>query len=402
VTTENAILDPSTLLPEINLLLCCARYELSKSQLYLAKEIIDKKINWDLFTKLTFDHGVVPLVYRHLSKHFNTYLPDANRASLRNYVMANTQSNLGLLRELFKITELLKNNNIQSIPFKGLIVAELIYRDLSARKCGDIDIFVKQDDFYKAKNLFLLQGFEQTLSDQTEINCLQSGLFHESRQVKLDLHFGLPPKVVGIKVSKFFKKVSNLSIGNKNISTLSEIDMFLVLCVNATKEYWNQKLYAYCDIQTFLEKRKNMDWNAIIKRADSLRCKRMLFIALLVTHEIYGIPDSPYIVDKINSIHKIKSVKNELIQQLLPKDAANFTSIRGQFCCLGSEQAFFTSLMDTTVIRMKYRIPKFLTLNVRDLSVLRLPRNLFFLYYLIKPFRVLFKRSQELFNRIFS
>ena len=397
MSSQNDIFKLSTRCPELQFLLCCSHSELNKKQLILAKEIIEKKINWDLFTKLTLNHGMAPLVSRNVIKHFSKTVPEENKAVLRNFMIASTQSNLSLLKELINIFKLLTQNNIQCIPFKGLIVAQHIYGDFSMRKCGDIDILVKYDDFIKAKSIFLSQGFQQTLDEQDEFDYLQMGLFHDSRKINIDLHYGIPPKEVGIKASKLFTNVSYISIGNNNINTLSSIDMFLVLCINATKEYWNQSVYRYCDIHEFL-KNNAIDWDLLLKRANALKCKRMLYTALLVCRDLFAIPEEPDIVNKINSIPELKKIRNELMQQLLPTDTMNYKNERKRFFYLASETEFFTCLMDTKWVKMKFNYPKLLTINQRDLAFIQLPYKYFFLYFLIKPFRVLIKKSRELFT----
>jgi len=404
MSTQNKIFKLSSLCPETRLLICCAQTKLNEKQLILANELIEQKINWDLFTKLIFTHGLVPLVYQNLNKHFSSHLPENNKITLRHYLMASTQSNLAMLRELFNIITLLKNNGISCIPFKGLIAAQRIYGDLSARKSGDIDILVKQDDFKKAKNLFLDEGFETTLDEQAEFDYLQMGLHHKIRKISVDLHYGIPPKQADIQASKFFNESNHnsiynnatISIGNREINTFSDTDMFLVLCVNATKEYWNQSLYRYCDIHEYIIKNE-INWDLLEQRAISLNCKRMTYTALLVCHEIFDLPDKNKIVKKLNSIVEIKRVKNELLQQLFPIDVENFKSVRGQLLVLDSETEFFSSLIDTNWSKLKFNYPKLLAISLRDQTFIQLPEKYFYLYYLIKPFRVMIKKCRELY-----
>jgi len=403
MSTQNETFQLASHGPETRLLICCAQTELNEKQLILANELIDQKIDWDLFTKLIFKHGLVPLVYQNLNKHFSSHLPENNKTTLRQYLMASTQSNLAMLRELFNIIALLKNNSITCIPFKGLIVAQRIYGDLSVRKSGDIDILVKQDDFKKAKNLFLDEGFEATLDEQAEFDYLQMGLHHKTRKISVDLHYGIPPKQVDIHTSKFFNihnsihNYATISIGNRSINTFSDIDMFLVLCVNATKEYWNQSLYRYCDIHEYITKNE-INWDLLEQRAISLNCKRMTYTALLVCHEIFGLPDTDNIVKKLNSVVEIKQVKNELLQQLLPIYVENFKSVRGTLLVLKSETEFFASLIDTNWSKLKFNYPKLLAISLRDQTFIQLPKKYYFIYYLIKPFRVIIKKCRELYK----
>lgn len=384
---------------EVDLLIHCARKEVSEYQLDQIQKLFEAEINWEIFINLVFNHGVATLVYRSLNQYSSQVVPDPILAQLRNHFMINAQTNLSLFKELLNTIDFLKQHNITCIPFKGLISAELIYRDLSLRKCGDIDILVRATDFRHAKQLFINEGFIQTLPDQAEIDYLQSGLFNEDRKLNIDLHYGIPPKSSLIKVNKLFKDTTCLSIHNKQINTFSRIDMFLVICINATKEYWNQKLYQYCDINEFLLTNNDIDLNLIVKRAKNLRCKRMLFIALLVTNEIYDTPLPE--IKGINDIEPIQAIKQELLKQIFPDDIY-YENKRYNMFILESEEEFFTGIMDSFYVRAMSKIPKLLTPNKNDFELIKLPQNLYPLYYLLKPFRVLISRTWKGISKIFT
>ena len=379
---------------EIALLIHCARKEITEEQLYKIQSLTNSDVSWELFLGLVFKHGVATLVYTNLSKHFSQHVPESILSQLRSYFIINAQTNLALFKELLNTLAFLKRHNIVGVPFKGLISAELIYKDLSLRKCGDLDILVKETDFPRARQLFIDQGFFRTLSDQAEIDYLQSGLFHEERKLSIDLHYGIPPKSLFIKVNKLLANQAIISIHDKKIKTLSLIDMFLVICINATKEYWGQKLYQYCDINEFLLAHKDMDLGLVVKRAEKLRCKRMLYTALLVTHEIYNTPIPSSLHKLINSFEPVQPVKDELLKQIFPDDI-NYQSLRGELFVLKTEKEYFLRLMDKFYIRMLFNLPKILAPNNKDFETFNLPNRMYLLYYLFKPFRVIVSRIRK-------
>ena len=358
---------------EIDLLILCATKEMSVEQSQRLQEIIASEIRWDIFINLVFLHGVATLVYRNLNQCCSPHVPTEILSKLRHHFIINAQTNLSLFKELLNSTALLEQHDISCIPFKGLISAELIYKDLSLRKCGDIDILVRETDFKRAKQLFINEGFYQTLSDRAEIDYLQSGLFNKTRQLSIDLHYGIPPK---------------------QISTFSTIDMFLVICINATKEYWGQRLYQYCDINEFLLAYKELDFNKVINRAKELRCKRMLYTALLVTKEIFNTPIPSNVLTLIDSYSPVHPVKDELLKQIFPDDI-NYQGIRQKLFVLKSEQNFFMRLTDKFFTRMLFYVPKTLAPNKNDFAALDLPTSWHALYFLLKPVRVLITRTSK-------
>ena len=57
--------------------------------------------------------------------------------------------------ELNKILKLLKANNIDTIPYKGPVLASLAYGDIALRQFQDLDISINQSDIFKTKDILI-------------------------------------------------------------------------------------------------------------------------------------------------------------------------------------------------------------------------------------------------------
>jgi hypothetical protein len=312
---------------------------------------------------------------------------------LRQYVFANTQSNLVLLKELFIITQLLEENEIEFATFKGLMIMQMVYHDLSLRRCGDIDILVREQDFPRTKALFLSLGFQRTLTDRIERQSMQAGLRHEGRKLEVDLHWGIPPRILNIKSDILIDSAAPLSIGGKMVSSFSLEDMFIISCVNAIKEYWHQRLYPYSDIHEFLQGDIKLDWDSILSRAEELGCLRPLKVALLTTSRLYDISLPTAIKDELTPDISANLVKQELLRQLIPVNTDNSNAIyvttNRKLYYFDSNDAYFVALMDNALKRFSQPFLKLIKPNERDKSIVALPKMFSFLYYLIRPFRVI-------------
>ncbi|GAG91885.1 unnamed protein product, partial [marine sediment metagenome] len=84
----------------------------------------------------------MPLLYQSLKKTCPEAVPDDTLEQLRAYFLTNAKRNLFLTGKLLRLLELLKDNGILAVPFKGPVLAESVYGDLSLRQFADLDILV--------------------------------------------------------------------------------------------------------------------------------------------------------------------------------------------------------------------------------------------------------------------
>lgn len=391
--------------PEEALLLISARREIPDKLLNAATDLIPK-IDWDRFLQLTLEHGVGPLVYASMKRHFPSSVPEPCLVQLRQNALMNAQNNLALLRELLTTAQQLDSNGIKYAIFKGLIINQMVYQDMGIRKCGDIDLLVSKKDFPRAKAWFLSQGFTRTLTDIAEIQCMQSGLWNEQRRISIDLHWGIPPPELGIRAIKILNNLSEIGLGGKSLPTFSPEDLFIVMCVNATKEYWNQHLYPYCDIHEFLQDHGDLDWKHILKRASELKCERMLHAALGMVKELYE-TSLPAEVDKYSQPGSpTYMVVKELQQQLFELDTHNstFVSQTRHLYFFHSTDDYFIALIDTWprrfIYRHIYRHTRRFIPDETELAQISLPRSLSFLHYVIRPMQITSLLFQKVYRKL--
>jgi len=338
------------------LLLHCANRSLPPAGIAEAENLL-QEVNWERFLQLSYQHGVAALVFRRLNSHFLALTPEEVVADLRRYAILNTQNNLGLLHELVNTVDLLREQCIKFAVFKGLVTAELGYGDISIRRCNDIDILVTGADHPRVKALFLSEGFERTMSSKSEFLCVQSGLWHKGRMLKIDLHWGIPPRELGIEVNPILQNGSSITLAGKVIPTFAKEDMFIILCTNATKEFWQQQLYAYCDISEFLQRHTDMNWKLIVTRARLLRCERVLLAALSIVKALFNSPLPAEIDARVTANASVQRVVCELLYQLFDHKIAYSAESRGgrRLYYFRSPSDYFSTLIDNRVARLTYK-----------------------------------------------
>lgn len=335
-------------------MLICARREIPEP-LRKDANTLAQRVDWGRMVELSLQHRVGAMVYATIKRELAEAIPEQPLAQLKQNALAGTHGNLMLLREMLRIARQLSANRIRFAIFKGLVINQMVYQDLCIRKCGDIDILVSQEDFTRTKALLQADGFSPTLTDKAEVQYLQSGLWHEQRQVSIDLHWGIPPRELGIRADRMLENASEISIGGQPLPAFSPEDLLIILCVNATKEYWNQLLYPYCDIHEFLRSHPGLDWRALFRRARELRCERMVRTALKVVAALFEAPD---LAGDSRGTAGNDRAAQELLQQLFDHhpDEGTIISHSRLLYLFDSTDDYFIALIDTPLQRLAYRL----------------------------------------------
>lgn len=87
----------------------------------------------------------MPLVYKRL-KNYQELVPKIVLSGLKLNYMNIVKHNMLLTSELIKIMKLLEENDIEAVSFKGPILAQLAYPDITLRQYADLDILIKKED----------------------------------------------------------------------------------------------------------------------------------------------------------------------------------------------------------------------------------------------------------------
>ncbi|MDI6723985.1 MAG: nucleotidyltransferase family protein, partial [Methanobacterium sp.] len=143
------IKDDFKLRPEEELLLCCARTKVNPEIKDKIRDLAGKNLDWDYLIKMASRHRLKPLLYHNLNSVCPEMVPDDILGELKDYFNGNVRKNLLLTGELIKILELLKAEGIDAVPYKGPVLADLIYGNISLREFNDLDIFINKDDSIK-------------------------------------------------------------------------------------------------------------------------------------------------------------------------------------------------------------------------------------------------------------
>ena len=347
----------------------------------------DDGLDWSTFLDLAQTHNIVPVVASTLRDFPQGHIPAKVSSTLQAWRIESTRHNMALLMELLGILDLLKAEDISAVPFKGPTTAMMAYGDLSLRTCGDLDILVPQSDYPKAISILQSNGYAETERYEA---AMQSTLVHEKSHISIDMHWGIPPRELDLKIGLLRKSLEDFNLGGKTVHTFSVRDMFIIHCINATKEYWRPTLQQLYDIKMFIE-HTDLKWHAVFKRAKDIGCERMVMAALLATHSLLTLQLPEPMLSDLKRLSYAGRVAQELENHLFSEKNATLSRQISTLSIFPNQHAYYTALSGSPFQRAWRWMEWLFTPNSADRECIYLPRPLSFIYCIIRPVRLLLK-----------
>jgi hypothetical protein len=311
--------------PEVKLLLACARTNITDENAEYIKSLIAKGINWQYLTKTAYEHALIPLLYTNLNAIAPETVPKDLLNQLRKLFYTNAQRSLHLTGELVKLLLLLKKNDILAVPYKGPVLANLLYGNVALRQFCDLDILVQSQDVLKFKQLLISQGYKPQieLTKTEEAAYLKDKSKHtynfinDSKGIMVEVHWRITPRYTSaIEVKYIWENLQSSSFGGMEIYSLSAENWLLLLSTHASRHRW-EKLSWLADIAELIRRNPEINWQMLIQQASDFDCRRMLFIGLFLTYKIIGINLPNEVLQAIEADSEVVSLAADLCQQLL-------------------------------------------------------------------------------------
>ncbi|MBW4630350.1 MAG: nucleotidyltransferase family protein [Iphinoe sp. HA4291-MV1] len=387
--------------PEIELLLCCARTNFNHSMTERIKALVQEDIDWNYLIQTAYRNGVTPLLYWSLHQICPQSVPTTFQQQLQYDQYARTQRNLILTSKLLKLLELFEANNIPIIPFKGPTLAISVYGDVSRRNFYDLDILVRKQDFFKTKEVLVAQGYRpysnssekeaiylSTLKPEQQKAYLQSHwelhLVDERDRVTIDLHHGMLPKQFSFLFDTewIWEDAQLKPFANKMILNFALEDLILVLCSQGAKDCW-QQLSRVCDIAQLIHTSDEINWERMCERAAQLRMTRILLLGLLLAHELLEVELPKNILQQIQANPLLESLTCQIYTQLFNQTESSLQNYKVK------SFFFHLQLIEHPLDKVLYCFEHLIVPTVADQVFLPLPKHLSFLYYILRPIRLI-------------
>lgn len=383
---------PSSSRPEVELLLACARLELSNEQRERIDQLIAGKLDWSYLLALAERHGLRPLLFRHLDAIGAGSLPRSVHIQLWTAHEQRVQRNRAMGRELVSILRTLDALDIPAIPYKGPVLAQCIYGDIAMREFGDLDLLLRPSDILRAKKALAASGYQPKypLAPAVEAAFLASHvnyhwmLLNNDRSILLELHWKTSAEfqVESTEDDQWWHGLPTTRFLDQDVRCFPPSELLLILCLHGSKHYW-ANLGWLVDVSELIRQQNSLDWPWIIGRAETLKASKRLAVGLHLLVRLLGVPLPTGATDWLKLQAQAAEIAKSSIDTLFLAEAPELDGwqrLRLNF-----------SLYETWRQRLHHAADEMLNPGLIEWSRWPLPRHLFFLYLPIRLLTLLRK-----------
>ncbi len=383
----------------------------------LEKPILDnflEEIDWLKVVDLAIIHRNIPILHYRLNQKNWKNIPSRVRKKLSftiaNNIGAHQNQALKMFFELIRVLSILKETNICAIPYKGPLLSLFAYGKLDLRSFDDLDILTSQEDYLKPKLILSQYGYitppriaiSEGEEDRFRYYFGEYPLVREKNGITLDIHrrpLGNGDLTLFGDLPQLWNRLITITIAGKEIQTFSHSDLLIYLCMNGFKDGW-EILRSVCDVAGILQRQaEHLEWDYILSETRKLKTDRIIGFGLLLAHQLL---EAPLPDDVLTHIKRDRST-TWLVDRICRKFMYEFETLKSrnpiEALILKWVGLKYTSARRKYVLGSIERVIKFsLAINYRDTDVIQLPKPLHFLYYLIRPLRIIRDYRQNLFK----
>jgi len=393
---------------------CCKINPIEEDFKAICSYLNTERLELITLISLANQHGILPLVYKTLKK-LPTNAPPGNTLGVHKLQITNYESlsnflidlkseysqiarrNMLMSAELIKIMKLLKENHIEPLAFKGPALAQMAYGDITLRQYVDLDILVDENHIFSAGELITSSSY----IPDSDINFLKNdklldvssdlGFRNSRNNIYIELHWKLFRK-------KFSKTMNELNIRSnstiieiqgKKIKTLQPDLLLVYLCSHGSKHMW-ERIEWITDIDRLICNVESINWEMVWGYAQKMHSINTLLLGLSLSQELFGTNLPAFIEEKLNSHGNIQSLKTDTLE-LLHHNASSQAQSSG-ITAMFKKFGYHSKLHDSFWDKAKFYFTIFFKVTPDDVLNINLPKQLYFLYYIIRPFRLIYSR----------
>jgi hypothetical protein len=383
--------------PESEILLRCASavlYQGTENNASLC-DLLATDLDWALVLRMARQHRLIPLVNQVLSKLCPERVPSNVLEAVRVESLGISLNNLSFARETVRVTGILEAAGVPVIVFKGPALAVVAYGEVGLRQFSDVDILVHPADLPEAAALLSKDGYLPTFFGKPGAEGIGARAY-EDQFVKpgqfysLDVHWHLTPQYLPcVSEDAAWKRAMRLSLDAGSILSLSHQDLVLFLCVHAAKHGWPE-LQAVCDVAAVIQSGR-VDWSAIVAEASESHSLRMLQLGLYLAHDLLGTELPGDVLAAASASKPVSTVARRIARKLVST---------GSQSSIVDDAVVQIWMTDGFQRRFRLVVERGLQPTVVDWQFVKLPRSLFFLYYVLRPIRIAARALGQAFRNL--
>ena len=379
------------MLAEEKLLLCSARIDITSEQKKLGSSLIAGGIDWELFAKKAVWHNLISIVCRNYKKNCPGVLPAEIDKAFSGVATTNAAKNLFLCYALEIILGELRAVGVDAVPFKGPALALLVYSDLSARCFSDLDILIDRASLKTASGILKTMGYRAELNLNHEqllaFSYHEDNLtFYHKDGVVVELHWELSGLYLArpVTLQDLLSSLVSINLTEGKAPHLPINILLVYLSVHGAKHMWEKLEWLVC-VHELVGTATDKEWSLALELAGAWRCRRMFFLGLSLCRELFDTELPADIMVEIKKDPHLVQLAQQIKSLLFQGDKGEEDKSGGKRFTL-----FHLQVRDSLVDSIRYLLRLLFRPSRVEWQLFPLPASLSFLYYIVRPLRLIF------------
>ena len=247
-------------------------------------------------------------------------------------------------------------------------------------------------------------------------------MIRRTERVVVEIHWELMPGIFHhhVDLAYLWKHAEPVSLAGDTVLSFPIEELMLFLCAHGAKHSWS-RLSWICDVALLIRARPELELELILRQARKVGSERVFLLALHMANRFLGVNLPEGVLRAIQRDPRAQSLASEVYAQRLEQiKGASSTEEDLRFyldakersidkfrCCRKHEQ-IPTGVSREALplrVRMSLGVLSALQPNSEDSRLLNLPRPLHFLYYFVRPLRLIAKYAlspAKVYRKIFG
>lgn len=319
-------------------------------------------------------------------KIYKELIPQEILRIMKSYNMNIAKTNMLMSAELIKVMKNFKTTNISAIPYKGPLLAQLAYGDITLRQYVDLDILVEENQLRQAINILKQNDY---IVDEEEYKYIMKNksIFHDISLYKNNIHIELHWKLFSdefktdIENIQIKENLSQVSISNHTLESFENEILILYLTVHGAKHRW-ERIEWLLDIVKIVQN-QTINWDRLLELMHTTKTSKILLSTLYLCQNILDLDIPEKVQILINDVKILKLSKNfekdfyKNFTNPIKRKVQTKTISKIQYDVLNgfkSKASFLLSLLKPSEL---------------DFKSVDFPKYLYILYYFIRPINIM-------------
>jgi hypothetical protein len=254
---------------------------------------------------------------------------------------------------------------------------------------------VRKEDLLHVQELLISQGYQLSLTE-TQAKAFLKDRYHypfvrEDGWIDVEVHWAFTRRYwpFPLDLERLWDRLEEVPLTDHAVFSFHPEDLLLILCVHGAKHHWRQFRWV-CDVAELIRTHKGIDWERVIAQATTLGCVRVLFLGLLLARNLLRVPLPDDVLQRIQAEPAVESLATRVYTWSFSEKHEAFADV--------DDPVFALKMRERPQDRISFLLHylgrclhKVTALNARDQEILSLPSSLSFLYYLLRPLRLVGK-----------